>query len=131
MEGEMKMFERIKYDGDREEDSGLNCPDCGNANLHQSIVTILNRDGEDANTGLKLEVRRTAMRVNNELEFLGRRNAITIAFWCEHCGPGAGPGPGGENIKQLVIQQHKGTTYIGWEARPRKPLRKLAPMDSM
>jgi len=87
---------------------GLECPACGNANLHHGEVTVYMRGEDNPET--------TEVRTNGETgETIvsttrgkgnpsSRRDGITIQFTCEHC-----------NVEpMLTIAQHKGATFIEW-----------------
>lgn len=87
----------------------LVCPACGHNHLHHGAVVINNRASEDQ-PGVVVEVAGQAMTAHPSLpaDFAGRRNDLRIAMSCEQCGP----------IGELVIRQHKGSTYIEWKKYP-------------
>ena len=88
---------------------GIECPACGNANLHHGEVVVYMR-GED-------EPENTVVRTNGPVgeTIVGvtsgkgnpssRRDGLTVQFTCEHC-----------NVEPvLTIAQHKGATFIEWQ----------------
>lgn len=81
----------------------LECPSCGSDYLHQRKTDIYER-GEDENSGLHVRVEGKQSTTDGNLEGnpSGRRNGITIQFWCEGCG--AKP--------VMSIYQHKGQTFV-------------------
>lgn len=88
-------------------DNALKCPVCGFEYLDQSGVSIFERD-EDAPDCLHVDVSRQSVTIDRD----GRRNpsarrhGLRIDFDCEGC----------PNTSSLVIYQHKGNTYVEWEA---------------
>jgi hypothetical protein len=89
-------------------DNGLACPCCGETYLHHSQVTVYDRD-EDAEHVTRIEVRRgraTRSIVSNTGSGNpgARRDGLAIRFWCEGC----------TAISELTIEQHKGSSYVGW-----------------
>ncbi len=98
----------------------IRCPRCNADNLHHSTVTVFDR-GEDAEMVTKTTV--TGATASMEMapskeagNPSGRRDGISIRFWCEGCG-----GDAPDDIIELTIAQHKGSTEIGWRYTPRKP----------
>lgn len=106
-----ELFEDHKYrDIDVEvEDYGtqsLMCPFCGESDLHQSEVQVIWRQ-EDQSVGLRIQSQNdeTFTADNDTLYAKGRRDALEIIFWCEHC----------TTKPKLHIYQHKGKTHIAWD----------------
>lgn len=98
-----------------EEDRHLLCPRCGCDNLHQHTVRVGARRGEDR-PGVVVEVSladitaeepRVTTRMGVEADYLGRRDDLSIQFWCESCH--------GEST--LTIRQHKGLTLVEWSRK--------------
>lgn len=90
---------------------GLLCPVCGGYNLHHGMVRVESRPGEDDDGIAVLIVDGKAEILMQDASNLrGRRDALIVSFSCETCG--------GEDCGELVIQQHKGSTYVRWEAVP-------------
>ena len=98
------------------EDLGLACPSCGEHNLHHTDVRVYDR-GDDALTVRLTEVLECSVVVREELASVGcpspRRDGLIIGFWCELCDP--------SDRLNLLIYQHKGTTYLRWERGERVP----------
>ena len=88
---------------------GLECPACGNANLHHGEVTVFTRR-EDAEKVLVTIAngtygQTTTAVTNGKGNPSSRRDGLTIQFTCEHC-----------NVEPvLTIAQHKGATFIEWQ----------------
>ncbi len=87
----------------------LNCPQCGGECLHHENVQVYRRSSEDDDEGLHVAMHRhvqltTSMAGNPS----PRRDGMRVMFSCENCP--ARP--------SLVIYQHKGSTYVGWEKVP-------------
>ena len=68
--------------------SSLLCPACGCNNLHQKPLKLEDEDPHP---------QKQSSNILNWLE---------INFWCEQC----------PSEPVLLIQQYKGTTYIGWHS---------------
>lgn len=91
----------------------LLCPECGCNNLHQGMVSVYNRT-EDAE---RTQVVKVSVGVLTCLDSLSdgcgnpssRRHGLRIAMVCEQCPCGY----------DLVLYQHKGTTFMGWETKSR------------
>ena len=92
------------------------CPHCGDIYLHQTSVTIGDRNKEDGDgIGIHVslgdefsrgepsggDIKLSIMKPNN---FIGRRQELIIEFSCEHC----------DGCPSLAIWQHKGLTLMGW-----------------
>lgn len=101
----------------------LLCPRCGADNLHHVAVTFYER-GEDEPSVLRLT--QTLMRYgydsstslvsevsSNEGNPSSRRSGMAIAFACEQCGGGTA-----DDVIELTLAQHKGSTEIGWRFTP-------------
>eukprot|EP01083_Nonionella_stella_P178178 628734_1 len=87
----------------------LNCPKCDSVHLHQRTVTVFIRDKEDG-AGTKTTVNHcTKTERVSSTEIPKRRDCLKIAFHCEDCG----------DIGNLMIIQHKGSTYLQWELNER------------
>lgn len=87
----------------------LKCPCCGGNNLHQITTETVFRFAEDG-SGLMVvhdesnEVASVPVPANG---IAGRRNNIYIYFECEE-------GCAEDQVLCLLVQQHKGLTYIKW-----------------
>jgi hypothetical protein len=94
----------ISDDGNSE----LTCPDCGFNNLHQTVVKVFNRSEDQDGVLTTVEVDGSAsVKPVKAQDIPGRRDALNIEFWCEHCTTSAPP-------KVLRIMQHKGSTLVEW-----------------
>ena len=85
----------------------LACPECNEYNLHHHNINVYSRD-EDEKTCVHTTVKHkttTIKESNNVDNPSSRRDGIRIGFYCEHC----------NGNFQLVIQQHKGITFMQWE----------------
>ena len=85
----------------------LVCPVCSSEYLHHDAVAIFNREGEDATDGLHVEVWGQALAADRNADEgnpSGRRDGVTITFWCEGC----------EATLQLEVVQIKGRTALSW-----------------
>jgi hypothetical protein len=95
----------------------LKCPRCGDGYLHHRGVAVVERVGEDEDSGeiAALVAGRIAVRTDAVMDgnFSPRRGSIVVSFACEVCGDFADGGPGKPSLR-LSIVQHKGCTYIGW-----------------
>ena len=116
----MRKLIRIKAIGhvDRGSVSNLLCPRCGADNLHHLGVTVFDR-AEDAASVVRSHVSGSKVAV----EIVGsivaenpsrRRDGLAIQFQCEQCG-----GDEPDNLIELTIAQHKGSTEIGWRFTPK------------
>lgn len=90
-----------------DKDGCLICPNCDGFNMHQGQVIVEAREREDG----------VATRtVCNGKHVAGRRNNIYITFSCEDCS--IPEDEYGQQVPEreftLVIQQHKGPTYLKW-----------------
>lgn len=85
----------------------LLCPMCGGGNLHQRFVRVGARKCEDI-PGVVVDAEfdkgTVSVRVGEESDYVGRRDDLTVEFWCEQC-----PWP-----SQLQIAQHEGITIMQW-----------------
>lgn len=107
-----------------EHDDWLNeCPDCGGNNIHQADVSVYNCGGfglkfaqetqqmenvdKTSVTHVMSDGTVTTTRVPSEHANNPSRDreGLRLSFWCETC----------DSKPNLVIFQHKGTTFIGWE----------------
>ena len=85
----------------------LDCPNCGEGNLHQGRIKIFEREEDNDlchittvdDSGTHIEV---GPGDDNPSK---RRHGLLISFWCECCP--ARP--------TLGISQHKGSTYLQWQ----------------
>ena len=84
----------------------LVCPFCGGSDLHQDSMQVIWRM-EDASTGLRIQsLSDETFSVDHDASgAVGRRQAMEITFWCEHC----------DTRPTLLIYQHKGKTYLTWD----------------
>ena len=95
--------------------SSLICPICEGDNLHQQAVGVYHNpfDSRREDSRGVLVTPDGECVVHTELHAgvlnpSDRRDGIRISFWCEHsC-----------KTPDLLIIQHKGTTYLGWEKEP-------------
>ena len=82
----------------------LVCPSCKETYLHHGGVISIVRDIEDGpGTRVEHDAGVTIKRVE-DADIMGRRDVVFIKFWCETC----------STHPQLVIQQHKGQTFLAW-----------------
>ena len=88
----------------------LECPHCGNSNLHQTDIRVWDRE-EDAKDCLYVAVVNKQAWIVPVSANIGnpspRRQGMSVKFDCEHC----------SNMPVLNIYQHKGFTYIEWEMK--------------
>lgn len=93
------MIVTKKYDA-------LECHHCGGDNLHQTNCATYWRDSEDSEIGASTFSGKEEASFCNSMNGnpSPRRDGISITFWCEGC----------NNISQLDIIQHKGSTYLDW-----------------
>lgn len=96
-------------------ENSLPCPLCNEDNLHQEKVEVMFRDIEDGHGNLVIAKPRL-VTCERSGRLPGRRNTLYIFFSCEHCHGGYEPSD--EDAIILVIQQHKGTTYVWWGQTP-------------
>jgi hypothetical protein len=86
----------------------LTCPNCKQGNLHQERVESVFRieDGDGQSVSSNLAMKGATTKDMNRKDIPGRRNVAYIDFTCEHC----------DHLMalRLVIQQHKGSTYMYW-----------------
>ena len=94
----------------------LQCPACGQQNLHHQAVCITDRsEDNEKGTGVLIQgigdwnrSKRFEIHSMNDCSMAlnpsPRRGGIVIEFCCEHC----------DAEPQLGIYQHKGTTLIEW-----------------
>lgn len=92
-------------------DYGLACPKCGCNNLHHGHVTVFTRT-EDADKTNVATVKGNSVTVDSVKSSAtknpsSRRHGLRIAFYCENC----------EEIQDLCIAQHKGTTFMHWDGK--------------
>lgn len=88
------------------------CPCCKNNYLHHTGVRVFDRDEDDENVVMTVvENNATSVKTipsKDAKNPSARRHGIRISFWCEHC----------DTIPyDLVISQHKGCTFLGWEEK--------------
>ena len=89
------------------DEKGLDCPNCGGNNLHQSSVSVFFRDTEDSKEGKFIRCAVGYVEATNPNNNPScRRDGLLISFECENCS--ADP--------ELAIYQHKGTTYVEWHS---------------
>ncbi len=85
----------------------LFCPSCGGNYLHHNHIDTYFRHKEDSAVGLAVTSESQFTTVENGQ--IGnpspRRDGIRIKFWCENC----------DATPSMVIVQHKGSTYVGFE----------------
>ena len=99
-----------------DDEGRLICPNCESFNLHQGQVIVEERESED---GVATRTVCNGKRVNTETGVkgvAGRRNNIYITFSCEECS--MEDDEYGQELPvqdfTLMIQQHKGPTYLKW-----------------
>ena len=89
----------------------LICPICNGDNLHQRAVGVYRHTHNDNQGVLIAPDGECTVHTRLHADILnpsGAREGIRISFWCEHsC-----------KTPDLLILQHKGTTYMGWENEP-------------
>jgi len=103
-----------------DEDGQLQCPLCDSEtfNLHQGKVTSYHR-GEDAKETMIVEADMDIVTTRMVKTSPGdgnpstRRHGLRIEFYCEHCNQDLFS----NNFPNLLIYQHKGTTYVAWEKK--------------
>lgn len=94
----------------------LVCPRCRNAHLHHEGLKSFDRD-EDAET-IRLtevaagDVTTTTPSAKNSGNPSQRRDGLVISFRCEICSEEP------DDILELTIAQHKGTTLLRWRYKP-------------
>ena len=111
--------------------SSLHCPICGGYNLHQHNVVVYTGLCPDYSQKLEQEITVfengmvSAEFVNRDSlrNPSSRRDGIRISMTCEHCSDD--PANPEDAVPDLLIYQHKGTTYIEWDSY------RLAPRDSL
>lgn len=99
------------------DDHELMCPGCGSEHLHHEAVTVFSRY-EDQDT-VALTTITPATREQSSITTVettdghgnpsGRRHGLRIRFSCEGCG----------GVFGLTMAQHKGQTFVEWEATPK------------
>lgn len=93
------------------EPAHLDCPHCGQANMHHRGVVMYDRE-EDAEITMRTRIVR-GMVQSVPVPSAGsgnpsdRRDGLAILFECEQCG----------RLSELTFAQHKGDTHVAW----RKP----------
>lgn len=95
----------------------LRCPSCGGDNLHQVRVEAGFRLVEDEADSLVMTLNRAGCAVK-KAAIADRRDDLRIFFACEQCNSDntEWSGVSRENLAELRIHQHKGTTYCEWVA---------------
>ena len=97
--------------------NALLCPRCRDPWLHHEDIIIFSRRAEDAPsivtrvhcTGFASIARTPSEQSRNPG---ARRDGVAIRFWCETCGA--------DNI-ELVVEQHKGNSFLRWRTGPAAP----------
>lgn len=89
------------------------CPQCDGNYLHHLTVEVFSRSREDSEEGLHILVEGNTFRANTDMigNPSGRRNGLKIGFSCETC----------EFKTEMIIQQHKGQTFVHTEFIPNMP----------
>ena len=101
------VYPAVETDPQYGDDGNLRCPECGECMLHHTDVTVYSRPVEDGPV--------TAVCVRPDASISaqpgkwkgnpsGRRDGVTIRFYCENCDLDA----------ELTIAQHKGHTAMLW-----------------
>lgn len=108
--------------GHGERCQALICPRCRGNNLHHGTVKVYERFQEDGDGTITTVLGgSTKLRFAKSEEIPWRRGRVEIAFFCEYCdSPDTEEDEQGcEALSQsmptgmrLVIEQHKGTTYL-------------------
>jgi len=98
----------------------LHCPRCNADLLHHFRVTVFYRS-EDDDSVVRTRVTGSTVAVDvAESRDAGnpsaRRDGMAIEFYCEGCGGGKP-----DDLIELTIAQHKGSTEIGWRFTPKPP----------
>lgn len=93
----------------------LDCPWCGGEFLHQLRAIVFWRPREDAETGIRVETAERVLLFDQSADMAenpsSRRDGLIIEFECETCHhEEAYPAP----WLRLVIEQHKGNTFMYW-----------------
>jgi len=115
----MRFSPNIELERNSDRTSDLRCPRCGGIHLHQTKVSIFNRQ-EDEETVFLVTVNgkntSTGFVSNDESgNPSSRRQGLAIEFDCEGCSTGDP-----DDVLELTIAQHKGSTEMGWRFTPRK-----------
>ncbi len=103
----------MKSDVRIDEDGRLLCGFCTESPyMHQADVCVAIRDIEDGPATV-VDVRVSGVQVTRATSEVadkkfGRRDQMSIKFWCEECG----------QTQYLVLRQHKGLTYVKWSSEP-------------
>jgi len=97
----------------------LLCPRCGGESLHHQGVTSYDRS-EDAELVIRSVVEGGSTKIDavpsdGSGNPSSRRDGLSIKFWCEGC-KGVD-----EDILELTISQHKGSTVLGWRYSAKAP----------
>jgi hypothetical protein len=89
----------------------LLCPHCGDGRLHQNLIEVFERQCEDAHGAVtQIQGLSICSKPIRAAYIPGRRNSLTIYFWCEECYR-----HGRTNLRfPLQIKQHKGYTHFSW-----------------
>ena len=95
----------------------LFCPRCGGEYLHHVSATMFDRP-EDGETAKRSFIDGTSAKVDlvpseNSGNPSSRRGGLCITFACDAC-KGTD-----DNVLELTMSQHKGTTEIGWRYSPK------------
>jgi hypothetical protein len=87
-------------------DGTLQCPNCGERNLHHDLISVFSRAWDDADTLTTIvEINGLVhQEMNRGINPSSRRSGLAIRFSCEHC----------DLAGELTLEQHKGTTYLKW-----------------
>ena len=93
-------------------DDGLECPRCGGQNLHHGDITVYSRYEDNTRTTVTTvedsgDVLVSQMQSANCGNPSLRRDGLRIAFTCELC----------DEVQDLCIAQHKGTTFMHWDGK--------------
>jgi hypothetical protein len=106
-------FAEVTFSADWSPTEVLQCPNCGEFNLHHGSVRVYDRAGEDcervAVTDVAYGKAETAHVLSSDSGNPSlRRSGLAIAFWCEHCTVHA----------ELTLAQHKGSSFLKWRFLP-------------
>ena len=97
------------------QDGELFCPKCGDMNIHQDRVIVESREEEDGPAKQTVCDGKNVQTKENVTTASGRRDNLIVEFWCEGCSFVADKNGKVDMIKfSLLIQQHKGATYLSW-----------------
>ena len=93
---------------DKHDPTSLTCPQFHGQYLHHDVITVFEREREDApSQALVVAGRRQVSSVDDPRAGNNpstRRDGVPIRFWCETC----------PAISELTMAQHKGLSLLEW-----------------